>query len=129
MATITKNTNTYVRHTVETTYVPALRPSAATRFFNWCADQEKYRFGWLAAIIAIHGCALTPITLFAIILSGSSIALWATALVAMCAALVSNLAAQPTKVTIPIFFLSVLADIAIIITCLVHGFNIAGTYI
>ncbi|RYY40603.1 MAG: hypothetical protein EOO08_05595 [Chitinophagaceae bacterium] len=129
MATITNTPKSYVRQTVQTTFVAQQPVTAMGRFMNWCANQEQYRFGWLAAVIAIHGCALTPITLFAIILSGSSIALWATALVAMCAALVSNLAAQPTKVTIPIFFVSILVDVAIIVACLMHGFNIAGTYI
>ena len=101
-------------------------PSVFNRFINWSHGQEQYRFGWLAAVLSIHGCALTPITLFAIILSGANIFLFVTALVAMGMALVTNLAAMPTKVTIPVFFLSVVIDLALIISCAVVGFDMAG---
>lgn len=104
-------------------------PSLFTKFINWCATQEQYRFGWLAGILSVHGCALTPITLFAIVLSGANIVFFVAALVAMGAALVTNLAAMPTKIILPVFFLSVLIDLIIIISCVVVGFDIAGTYI
>ena len=42
----------------------------------------------------------------------------------MAMALVTNLAAMPTKVTIPIFFLSVLIDIAVIASCLAIALHI-----
>ncbi|TCZ69324.1 hypothetical protein [Flaviaesturariibacter aridisoli] len=129
MATITNPTNSYVRQTVPTNFTATTRASMLSRFLNWCAGQEQFRFGWVAAIIAIHGCVVTPLTLFAIILSGSNIALWVTAIAAMGASLVTNLAAQPTKLTLPVFFATILVDIAIVVVCLVHGFSIAGTYI
>jgi hypothetical protein len=44
-------------------------------------------------------------------------------------ALVTNLAAMPTKITIPVFVLSVLIDIAVIISCFAIGLDIAKTYI
>jgi hypothetical protein len=47
----------------------------------------------------------------------------------MGACLVVNLAALPTKITIPVFFISVLIDLVIIISCIVIGLNPAGTYI
>lgn len=121
---------TILQQPVQTTYSQTLsRPSVYSKFINWCSDQEKYRFGWLAGILAVHGCALTPITLFAIILSGTNIIFFVAALVAMGAALVTNLAAMPTKIVLPVFFISVLIDLIIIISCVVVGFNIAGTYV
>lgn len=129
MATLTHTTPTLTRTTRAAAYTASARPSLAARFMRWCASQEQYRFGWVAGILAVHGCALTPITLFAIVLSGSNIALWVTAIIAMGSALVANLAAQPMKVTIPVFFASILVDLTIIVACLVHGFDIAGTYI
>jgi hypothetical protein len=51
------------------------QPSVFSRFIAWCESQEKYRFGWLGGILAIHGCALTPITLFAVVLFGTNFAL------------------------------------------------------
>src|SRR5688572_2728268 len=98
-------------------------------FIAWCITQEKHRFGWLAAALAGHGCILTPITLFAIILSGNLFAFWIMAIVAMAACLITNLAAMPTKITIPVFFASILIDIAIIAYCVIIGFDISGTTI
>lgn len=96
------------------------RASLLTRFFAWTKTQEKYRFGWSATILAIHGCALTPITLFFVYLGGNDMTLWAFAIGAMAMALVTNLAALPTKITIPVFFLSVLIDLALITMSVTH---------
>ncbi|GAB4091986.1 hypothetical protein [Flaviaesturariibacter terrae] len=130
MAAITNPTNrTYLPRSIQATLVSKPRTTLFSRFMAWCERQEQYHFGWVAGILVAHGCAITPITLFAIVLAGSNIALWIAAIVAMGTALVCNLAAQPTKVTVPVFFASILVDVTIIIACLVHGFNIAGTYI
>ena len=122
--------STIINHPLSNTYTRIEKqPSIFTRFFNWCEEQEKNRFGWLAAALATHGCALTPITLFAIILSGNNIYFWVMAIAAMGIALVTNLAAMPTKITIPAFFLSILIDITLIIFCIAAGFNFNGTHI
>jgi hypothetical protein len=123
MATIT-------HPTISTTYTEKVfNPSLLTRFMQWAEGQEKYRFGWVAGILAGHGCIITPITLFAIILSGSNLVFFIAAIVAMMASLVTNLAALPTKYTIPAFFISILVDLAIIASCVAIGFDITGTYI
>jgi len=89
------------------------RQSIISRFIAWCNEQEKFRFGWVAAIIAIHGCVLAPITVLVITLGSNHIAYWGVAIGAMAMALVANLAAMPTKITIPVFFFSVLLDVLI----------------
>lgn len=104
------------------------RKSWVQRFFAWCESQEKYRIGWLAAIIAAHGCIITPLTLISIILSGNNIIYWFMAMTAMGASLVTNLAALPTKITIPVFFFSIAIDLFIAVNCIAAGFNIAATY-
>jgi hypothetical protein len=104
-------------------------PSLLKRFMLWAEGQEKYRFGWVAGILAGHGCIITPITLFAIILSGSNLVFFMAAIVAMMASLVTNLAALPTKYTIPTFIVSIVIDLIIIASCVVIGFDITGTYI
>jgi hypothetical protein len=123
---------------METTFQPAIvtghtdrveRKPIILKFINWCKGQEKNRLGWLGGILALHGCVLTPITLFAIILSGTYFPFYIAALAAMGMAVVTNLAAMPTKITIPVFFLSVLIDIAIITGCISIGFNLAATQI
>jgi len=106
--------------TLQHSYSPALlrrerRQSAFSRFITWCTDQEKFRFGWVASIITIHGCVLAPITVLAITLGTNHMAYWGMAIGAMAVALVANLAAMPTKITIPVFFFSVLIDIVLIV--------------
>jgi hypothetical protein len=121
---------TIMQNTIDATYIQReSKTSVVSKFMTWCKGQEKYRFGWLAAIVTSHGCVLTPITMFAIVLSGNSIILWAFALGAMAMSLVSNLAAMPTKITIPIFFFSIFIDVVIIASCVATGFDIGGTYI
>ena len=121
---------TLTHPTISTTYTEKVsNPSLLKRFMQWAEDQEKYRFGWVAGILAGHGCIITPLTLFAIILSGSNIVFFIAAIVAMMTSLVTNLAALPTKYTIPAFFISILVDLAIIASCVAIGFDITGTYI
>lgn len=105
--------------TVQKTYNPAYSPavkkqSVISQFIEWCNGQEKYRFGWMASIIAIHGCVLAPITLLAIALAGNNMIFWGISIGAIGMALISNLAALPTKITIPVFFLSIILDLAVI---------------
>jgi hypothetical protein len=88
------------------------------RFISWCGGQEKNRFGWLAAGLAGHGCFLTPLTLFAIMVSGNSMLLWALVIGAMTMSLVTSLAALSTKITLPALFLSILIDTGIVISCI-----------
>jgi len=105
------------------------RVSAWKKFINWCDYQEKYRLGWLAAAFTLHGCVLTIFTMFAVILAGNHFIFWPFVIAAMGVTVVTNLAAMPTKITIPVFFFSVLVDLAIIISCLVIGFDASGTMI
>lgn len=99
------------------------RESAVHKFFAWCQSQEEHRLGWLAVIIAGHACFFTPFTALFIILGGNSMLLWAFAIAAITMSLVTNLAALPTKITIPVFFLSILIDVAVIINCISAGLS------
>jgi hypothetical protein len=98
------------------------------RFIAWCKGQQEHRILWLAVSLLGHGCFITILTLFAIIFSGNSIILWPFAIVAMGMPLVANLAAMPTKITIPLFALGVLIDLVIIITCIIIGFDFNSVY-
>jgi hypothetical protein len=106
--------------TIHTTYGPQYYPvphkaSLAKQFINWCKSQEEKRLGWLAAMLFLHGCVLAPVTIGFIFLGGNQIIFWALVIAAMTMTLVSNLAAMPTKITIPIFFFSLLIDLVVII--------------
>lgn len=103
--------------------------SLVSRFFNWCRLQEGNRLLWLGLILVFHGCILTPLTVMAVLLAGTNLTLFIVSIVAMGMSLVTNLAAMPTKITIPVFVLSILIDVIIVAIALAHGFNIASTYV
>jgi hypothetical protein len=104
------------------------RVSVWSRFVNWCETQEEKRLLWLAIALAGHGCVITIITLFAIVFSGNNPVYWPFAMVAMVACLVVNLAALPTRITIPVFFLSVLIDLTLIVLCISDGINLNSIF-
>ncbi len=120
MATTTLSTN--LTHNQD-------RTSLLARFNSFCAGQESNRLMWLGGILAAHGCIITPLTVMAVLLAGAPIFLFILALVAMGMALVTNLAALPTRITIPVFAISILIDIAVVIGSIAVGLDIAKTYI
>ena len=108
-----------VQHSYNPVYLQtAKKQSLMSRFITWCNGQEKYRFGWLAVTLTLHGCVLAPITVLSIALGGNNFVLWGITIGAMAMALVTHLAAMPTKITIPVFFFSVFLDIVVIVAAL-----------
>jgi len=99
------------------------------KFIDWCISQEKYRLGWLAAALTLHGCVLTIFTMFAVVLAGNHFMFWPFIIGGMGITLIVNLAAMPTKITIPVFFFSVLVDLMIIMSCIAIGFDAGSTRI
>jgi hypothetical protein len=124
-----KMATTTFQQSYTTEYTQSKTTSPWKRFMAFSEGQQENRLLWLGVALAGHGCILTPLTVMAVLLAGTNLFLFVLALVAMGMSLVTNLAAMPTKVTIPIFFLSILIDIAIIISCVVMGFDISQTYI
>lgn len=107
----------------------AERVSLISKFMAWCHGQEKNRLLWLGVILTLHGCVITPLTVMAVLLAGTNLTLFMIAIVAMGMSLVTNLAAMPTKITIPVFALSVIIDLIVAGIAMAHGFDIASTYI
>jgi hypothetical protein len=121
---------TTLHQTITTGYAErASKASLYKRFINWCEGQDSNRLLWLGVALMAHGCIITPITVIMVLLAGTNLFLFVLALIAMGATLVTNLAALPTKITIPVFILSTLIDIAIIFSCVFIGLDIAKTYI
>jgi hypothetical protein len=106
-----------------------VRPSLWSRFIHWADGQEKYRFGWTAGILAGHGCLITIMTMAAIVFTGNNFIFWPFAIAGMAACVITNLAAMPTRITIPVFFVSMLVDLVIIGICIANGFNFSSTYV
>lgn len=103
--------------------------SIFSRFISWCTNQQDNRFMWLGIAVVGHGCVITPLTVMAVLLAGTNMFLFILALVAMGISLVTHLAALPTRITIPVFALSILIDLVVIVSCIVIGFDITSTYI
>ncbi|WP_336518455.1 hypothetical protein [Pollutibacter soli] len=104
--------------------IAAKKESLLSHFIHWAESQEKYRFGWVGGILAAHGCIITPLTLLAVVFGGNNIVFWVAAIVAMGISLIANLAALPTKYTIPVFFFSILIDITVVVLSLATGFGL-----
>ncbi len=100
-------------------YTGKAKRSLVSQFMNWCASQEENRFLWLAIILAGHACFITPLTVTFVMFSGNSMLLWSLAIAAMAMTLITNLAAMPVKITIPVFFLSLAIDVTVITLSLI----------
>lgn len=124
----------FMQSTIQHSFTPTInksenRVSLWKKFINWADGQEENRFGWTAFTIAGHGCVFTIITAMLVLFTGNHFIFWPFVIGAMAACVVVNLAAMPTKITIPVFFFSLLIDLVIIAICLSNGFNIEATYI
>src|SRR5271156_5071191 len=90
------------------------KESILHRFTNWCETQENNHMLWTGTSLAIHGCFLTPITLFAVIFSGIHTWMLALTAVSIMLTLVVTLAALPMKNAIPVFAISLFINISVI---------------
>ena len=97
------------------------QPGLLSKFFKWCTGQEENRLEWLGVALAVHGCIITPLIIILITMTGNNFILWITGMVAMGATLVVNLAAMPTKITLPVFFASLLVDLGIVAVCIAQA--------
>jgi len=121
---------TTIRQSISHSYDrPVSHGNLWNRFMGWTNKQEENRFGWSAAILMGHGCVFTVITVMAILFTGNHFIFWPFAIGAMAACLVVILSAMPTRIIIPVFFLSLLVDLVIIIICLTYGFDLGATYV
>ena len=115
--------------TIAGTYTHRIsKPSLYTTFMNWCNNQQHNRLLWLGIALMGHGCILTPLTVVAALLAGTNLVLFTLATAAMAMVLVVNLAALPTRITIPVFILSIFIDLGIVIASAVIGFNFTNTF-
>src|SRR5688572_8982993 len=109
-----KMATTY-QHNITANYTQSIsKPSLISVFMNWCKNQQENRLLWLGVALAGHGCIFTPLTIFAVVSSGNNLVLFMMALIAMGIALVTNLAALPTKITIPALIISLFIDVVIV---------------
>ncbi len=70
---------------------------------NKAASMQNYRLPALVTMIMIHGNITCPLTLWTIHLTGDSSTQFLICTVLTMTIIVTNLAALPTKITIPVF--------------------------
>jgi hypothetical protein len=91
-------------------------PSLIDRFFDWATKEDvKHHIGWVGLSIVAMTAIFFPVTMSAILLNGASFGLIIAAMVPLVLVFVTNLAALPTKYTIPFFFVGVLAELIILV--------------
>jgi hypothetical protein len=99
-----------------------------TRFMAWCNAQEPTRLAWTGIILLLYGCVITPITLFFVIVSGVNPVLLSLASCTIMVNLVVNLAALPTRITIPVFAVSLIVNAAVIFAAFSAGVNLSKVF-
>ena len=90
--------------------------SLGARFLNWLNQQEKYRVGWVGMSLMFMTAIFFPVTMAAILIHGGNFKLIIGAMFSLILVLVPNLAALPTRYTLPAFFTAMLIDLVIIAT-------------
>ena len=108
--------STTISHPISITH-ERTRPlrSLVIKFLTWSADQQENRLAWQGIGLFVFSCFLTPLSVLIMSLTGANLLFILIVLVAMEVTLVLDLTAMPTKITIPAFFLGVVADITIIV--------------
>jgi hypothetical protein len=93
------------------------------KFLTWCEAQENDRFLWLAVTcFAQIGMTLPATAFFILFFGGNNLLLWIVMVAVNVPVLVLNLAALPTKTTLPFIFSGWLTQAIIIMYCI--GFAI-----
>ena len=102
-------TSEYVQYPAQ-----AQRQKAASRFLTWINREEKNRIAWVGISITAMSAVFFPLTMAAILFNGAVFALIIGAMCSLALVVITNLAALPTKFTIPAFFLGIGIDIVLI---------------
>jgi hypothetical protein len=85
------------------------------RFMEWIKKEEKNHIAWVGASIMVMSAVFFPITITAILLNGAIFTLVMGAVVSLAGVVITNLAALPTKYTIPALMMGILMDIVLIV--------------
>src|SRR5450432_3754877 len=85
-----------------------------TRFLNWTKEEEKNRIAWLGISITMMTAVFFPLTMVSILMQGASFKLIIGAMFSLILVVIPNLAALPTKYTIPAFATGVGIDLLLI---------------
>ncbi len=92
------------------------KPSVILRFFIWAKNQDEVNHvGWVGISVTLMSAVLFPLTMAVVLLNGGIFGLIIMAMVALDLVVITNLAALPTRYTIPFLALGALIDITAIV--------------
>lgn len=89
--------------------------SVLSRFLLWTEKEEKNRIAWLGISITLMTAVFFPLTMVSILLHGATFKLIIGAMFSLILVVIPNLAALPTKYTIPAFATGVAIDLLLIV--------------
>jgi hypothetical protein len=91
------------------------RPAVFSRFMSWAANEDEERhIGWVGITVTTMTAIFFPLTMALILMNGAVFGLIVAAMVSLVLVVVTNLAAMPTKFTIPFYLLGILIDVTVI---------------
>jgi len=91
------------------------KKSLAVRFIQWATNQDaEHHVAWVGISITLMAAIFFPLTMAVILLNGAGFGLIIAAMTSLALVTIVNLAAIPTRYTIPLFLLGILIDVAAI---------------
>ncbi|HEX4851515.1 MAG TPA: hypothetical protein VFV08_11945 [Puia sp.] len=92
------------------------KTSIFSKMIKWAERQDKINHvSWVGISVMVMAGVLFPVTMTVVLLNGAAFSLIMTSMVALVLVVVSNLAALPTKYTIPFLLLGTLIDLGAIV--------------
>lgn len=86
------------------------------RFIQWATNEDHdHHIAWVGCSITAMTAIVFPLTMAAILMNAAAFGLIVAAMVSLVLVVTTNLAAMPTRYTIPFFFLGVLIDLGVIV--------------
>jgi len=92
------------------------KKSLIANFIQWATNEdEEHHIAWVGASITAMAAVFFPLTMSVILLNGAAFGLIITAMISLSLVVITNLAALPTRYTIPFFLLGIFIDAGAII--------------
>src|ERR1022692_3215945 len=91
------------------------KKSLLAYFFQWAANEdEDHHIAWVGISVTAMTAVFFPLTMAAVLMNGPAFGLIIAAMISLVLVVTTNLAAMPTRYTIPFFFLGILIDLGVV---------------
>jgi hypothetical protein len=91
------------------------KKSLWSAFILWATNEDKeHHIGWVGITITSMAAVFFPITMSVIMFNGAHFGMIIAGMMPLALVVTTNLAALPTRYTIPFFFLGILVDAGVI---------------